>query len=62
MHYKYFEDVTTRPEVFVVPARVVQKIKEGWFNSFAVYFSNSERRRKLEKYRDAWNLLAKTKS
>ena len=57
LHYKDFEDVTTRPEVFIVPARDVQKIKEVWFNSFAVYFSNNERRKKLEKYRDAWNLL-----
>lgn len=58
LHYKNFDDVTTRPDVFIVPARDVQKIKEDWFNSFAVYFSNSERRERLEKYRDAWNLLA----
>ena len=57
LYYPDFSNVTTRPEVFIVPVWEVQKLKESWFDSFAVYFSNQERRIRLEPFRDAWHLL-----
>jgi hypothetical protein len=54
LHFKSFNDVTRPPEAFVIPAPAVQQLKEEWFHQFAVYFSNQERRERLEEYRDAW--------
>src|SRR5262249_43179339 len=49
LHFHNFMDVTQQPDVFVVPAPAVEKLKEPWFESNAVYFSNPERRKRLEK-------------
>jgi len=57
LYYCDFGNVATRPEVFIVPAPDVQKLKESWFDSFALYFSNQERLERLEPYRDAWHLI-----
>jgi len=57
LYYPDFSNVTTRPEIFIVPASEVQTLKEPWFDSFAVYFSNRDRRLRLDQYRDAWHLL-----
>jgi hypothetical protein len=59
LFYRDFTNVTTRPEVFVIPASNVEKMKKDWFKSFAVYCSNEEQRQKLAPYKDAWNLLEK---
>lgn len=59
LFYRDFNNVTTRPEVFVIPASDVEKMKKGWFKSFAVYCSNEEQRKKLAPYKDAWPLLEK---
>jgi len=57
LYYARFADVSTRPQAFVIPAPEVQRLKEEWFDSYAVYFSNKERRKRIEPYRDAWHLL-----
>ena len=57
--YRYFTDITTRPEAFIIPAQDVEKIKKAWFNSSAVYFSNEDDRQKLKPYKEKWNLLEK---
>ncbi len=60
LFYRDFTNVTTRPEVFVIPASYVEKMKKDWFKpSFAVYFSNEEQRQKLAPYKEAWDLLEK---
>lgn len=57
--YRGFEDVTTNPEVFVMPARDVQKLKRPWFNKQAVYYSHRKHApRNLERYRNAWKYIA----
>lgn len=55
LHFSAFEDPSACPEAFVVPAADVEKLKEKWFEAYAVYFSNGERRARLERYRDAWS-------
>jgi hypothetical protein len=55
--YEDFTDVTTRPQAYVVPAPAVQQLKERWFESYAVYFSNKDRRARLERYRDGWHVF-----
>ena len=57
LYYHDFEDVTKQPDVFIVPAPDVQKLKEPWFDSFALYFSNQERWARLKPYQNAWHLL-----
>lgn len=55
LHYTNFGDVTKRPHVFVVPAPDVERLKEEWLDSYAVYFSNQEGRDRLTPFRDAWH-------
>jgi hypothetical protein len=55
LHFTAFEDVTRQPDVFVIPAQDVEQLKESWFEQYAVYFSNAQRRAPLEQYRNAWN-------
>jgi hypothetical protein len=43
------------PEVFVLPAPVVERLKREWFGQYALYFTNEEFRQKLEPHRDAWD-------
>lgn len=60
LFYHDFANVTTRPEVFVIPSSAVEEMKKDWFKpSFAVYCSNEEQRQKLDPYKDAWPLLEK---
>jgi hypothetical protein len=54
LHFTAFEDVNQLPDVFVIPASQVEQLKEEWFEQYAVYFSNAERRAPLEQYRNAW--------
>lgn len=56
--YRAFGDPTATPEVFVLPARDVEAIKEPWFDASAVYCSNARHRAHLERFRDAWSLIA----
>jgi hypothetical protein len=53
--YRNFEDPKADVDVFVIPARDVQKLKEPWFNGHGVYYGNAAQRAALEKYRDAWH-------
>ena len=55
--YNNFTDVTVRPEVFIVSADNVQRFKEPWLESFAVYYSNKDKLKRLEPFRNAWNLI-----
>jgi len=54
LYYRDFSSIETQPAVWVIPAADAQKIKEPWFENFAIYCSNKKRRTKLEKYKDAW--------
>jgi hypothetical protein len=57
LHYSHFEDPAAPVNVYVVPAPDAEKLKEPWFQKRAIYCSNAARRKRLEKYRDAWNLI-----
>lgn len=59
LFYRDFSNVTTRPEVFVIPAPDVEKMKMDWLKSCAVYCSNEEQRQKLSPYKEAWGLFEK---
>jgi hypothetical protein len=57
--YKDFENVTTDPEVWVMPASAVQSRKEPWFEGSAIYYSHKELTPKdLEDYKNAWHHIA----
>ena len=54
--YRSFEDVRTDPEVFVMPAAVVQKCCRRWLKGDALCYSSPRRYvpKELESYRNAW--------
>lgn len=54
LHYHDFEEPTAAPDVFVVPARAAEAMKDRWFEGWAIYCSNPDHRKKLERFRDAW--------
>ena len=59
--YKSFDDVKTDPQVFVVPAKVVEKLKKPWLRGYAVFYSGKRHAKavtKLMDYRDTWNYIA----
>ena len=58
LHYKNFEDISALPEIWVIPAKDAEKLKNPWFESYAIYCSNKEHREKIDKYRNAWHYLA----
>jgi hypothetical protein len=58
LHYKTFDDIYSIPDIWVVPAIDVEKIKKAWFDSYAIYCSNKEQRQELKKYSNAWHFLA----
>jgi Holliday junction resolvasome RuvABC endonuclease subunit len=58
LYYKDFDDPNAAVDAFVIPACEAQSLKEPWLGSrVAVYCSNSISRARLEKYRDAWQLV-----
>ncbi len=58
--YKQFIGVTTDPEVWVMRAADVARRKQRWFNKSAIYYSHRELMpTDLDRFRDAWNLIAK---
>lgn len=52
--YRDFDDLMAEPDIFVVPAREVQRLKQPWFSGFAVYYTPKSKLAALEKYRNAW--------
>lgn len=59
LRYRRFKDVTTDPDVYVIPARTVQKLKRPWFKKPALYYSHPEHApRSLKRYKDAWKYIA----
>ena len=54
--YRKFADVSTDPDVYVIPACDVEKRKRGWLEgNYAIYHSHRlNRPEDLEKYKDAW--------
>jgi hypothetical protein len=56
--FRAFEDVTTQPDVYVIPSLEAEEITDVWHDgSPAIYFSNESYRQRIEKYRDAWHLI-----
>jgi hypothetical protein len=55
LHYKKFDDVKTDPEVYVVPAAGVERLKSKWFKQYGVYFRTTKQLQDLAPYRDAWD-------
>jgi hypothetical protein len=53
--YRDFDNPKADVDVFVIPARDVQRLKEPWFKGHAIYCSNAVSRDAIEKYRDAWH-------
>ena len=59
LRYKNFKDVTTDPEVWVMPAYEVESRKRPWFKKSAIYYSHKEAAPKdLEKFKNAWHHIA----
>lgn len=57
LRYADFTNVAAPPDVFIIPAKEVARIREPWLESQAVYFSNAERRGRLERFQNAWHLF-----
>ncbi len=48
--YKEFDEVTTAPEVWVMPAKEVEKRKKKWFSGSGLYYSGTD----LDGFKDQW--------
>ena len=60
LHYKSFSDLDKPPEVWVIPAQDVERLKRGWHpGTSAVYCSNEKDRQELEEYKGAWRKYLK---
>lgn len=58
LHFKKFGDVKEQPDIFIIPCRDAEKLKQPWLGGvYAVYCSNKEHREMIEKYRNAWKYL-----
>lgn len=58
LHYRDFSDVGAQPEVFVIPGFEAQKLKLDWLNGAkAIYCSNPAHRKRIERFRDRWDLI-----
>ena len=58
LNYKSFDDLSTSPEVYVMPAKDVEKRKRGWLNdTSAIYYSGNNAADDIEKFKDAWHLI-----
>ncbi len=55
--YRDFGEPKADVDVYVVPARDVQRLKSPWLGRHALYCSNQTSRKRLEKYRDAWSYI-----
>lgn len=55
--YKSFEDTSTLPEVWIVPAVNANEIKKPWHNQFALFLYKNVSYL-LEPYKNAWQHLA----
>ena len=53
--YADFDDPTTNPDVWVMPAKDVETRKRGWLDgASAIYYSGSNAPDDLDKFKDAW--------
>lgn len=56
--YRSFDNLTTNPEVYVMPAKDVEKRKQGWLNeTSAIYYSGINAAADLDNFKDAWHLI-----
>ena len=54
--YRHFDDVTTDPEVWVMPAPDVEDRKRQWFDRSAIYYSHRQQApADLADFKDAWH-------
>lgn len=59
LYYKEWGDLTSQPEAYIVPAKIIEIMKKPWLDgNFAVYYSHYENRAvDLPSYRDQWNII-----
>ena len=57
--YRSFGNVTTDPDVWIMPAVDVETRKQGWIDGSAIYYAHKELVvSDLGNYRDAWHYVA----
>lgn len=57
--YNSFEDVTTDPDVWIMPAEDVDQRKRAWIDGFAIYYARKQRMpADLDEFKDAWHHVA----
>lgn len=55
--YRNFDDLTTTPEVWVIPAKDVEARKLGWLNGTSAIYYGGKNKTDLREFKDAWHLL-----
>ncbi len=53
LYYEDFDILENQPEVWVMKARDVEKLKRPWFNSYAIYLYKEDREN-MDQYRNNW--------
>lgn len=57
--YRKFDDVTTDPEVWVMPAADVERRQKSWLVGSAIYYAHRElAAADLKQFKDAWSHVA----
>ena len=62
LYYKNFENIHEIPTCYVIDAPTVEKIKEQWFDSFALYYSGNhpsgeKRSDIISEYKENWRIF-----
>jgi hypothetical protein len=56
LHFTNFKDIHSSPKACIIPANSVRQLKEGFFESQAIYLYKGGRER-IQQYENAWDLL-----
>ena len=55
--YNNFSQLDLSPEVWVIPAPVVNKLKKGWLNGTFAIYNSKEHENELAIYKNAWHFI-----
>lgn len=57
LRYRSFDDLTSNPDVYVIPAPIVEELKGGWLNGASALYYSGANAPNLDGFKDAWHLV-----
>lgn len=55
LHFRDFDNLESSPDIWVIPAKDIERLKLPWHDQFGIYLYK-EHRDKLNPYKDAWGV------